>query len=102
MGSFILFVIFDLLFRLTSLTDISMKTPTPPQNISIRLKSLLKNNTLLENITRNMFGLLSKEEKLLLVKKNSQIKQKAGNYIITAHKKKRTRDSGKTRKKKVM
>lgn len=75
-------------FLHTSLTDTSTNTPAPQQNILIISKSWLKNNALLEDMARDIFGLLAEdkqslfieeksssvEEILLLVRKSSQIK----------------------------
>lgn len=98
--SSILFAVLNPSYSLTSLTDASRKTPLPSQSTSITSKYLLEDNALLENIARNAFGLLSKKKKLPLVKKDSRTIQKAGNYITTLHKRKRTRSNGKTRKRK--
>lgn len=99
-SSSILLTAFDPPFRLTSLTDASTKTPALLQNTSRILKSLLEDNVLLENIAKNVFSLLSEEEKSSLIRKSSQTKQKLGNYITTPCKKKRTEDSEKARKRK--
>ena len=77
----ILLVVLNLLFRHIFLTDTSIKTLVLPQSILTISKSLLKDNALLDDITRNTFDLQSEEKKsrlvekiLPLIRKSSQIK----------------------------
>lgn len=54
----------------------------------------------MKNIAKNVFNLLLKEEKSLLIKKSRQIKEKAGNYITIPYRRRKPENNRKARKRK--